>query len=176
MFKCLVASRGYHVYGKTAWAAPKRGQKLYAKKETNAEALLVDKYAVAWMLKSKAKLVADHDVVGHVPQEISQFAYYFLNGEALRLIVQTKKYRCSPIAKGGLEIVLEAVFKIDDSKREILCRLKDLIQQNYNSTELDDSLQAVDDTSTSLVQADKEVDDDSQEIVIVIDDDSEDED
>ena len=33
--KCLVASRGYHVYGKTVWAAPKRGQKLYAKKETN---------------------------------------------------------------------------------------------------------------------------------------------
>ena len=28
-------NRGYHVYGKTVWAAPKRGQKLYAKKETN---------------------------------------------------------------------------------------------------------------------------------------------
>ena len=63
----------------------------------------------------------------------------------------------------------EAVFKIDDSKREILRRLKDLIQQNYDSTELEDSLQAVDDTSTSLVEADEEVDDDSQEIVIVID-------
>ena len=68
----------------------------------------------------------------------------------------------------------EAVFKIDDSKREILRRLKDLIQQNYDSTELEDSLQAVDDTSTSLVEAHEEVDDDSQEIVNVID--SEDED
>ena len=67
-----VASSSKTVYGKTVWAAPKRGQKLYAKKETNAEALPVDKYAVAWMLKSKAKLVAD--VVGHVPLEISQFA------------------------------------------------------------------------------------------------------
>ena len=67
----------------------------------------------------------------------------------------------------------EAAFKIDDSKREILHRLKDLIQQNYDSTELEDSLQAVDDTSTSLVEANEEVDD-SQEIVIVID--SEDED
>ena len=75
-----------------------------------------------------------------------------------------------------MEIVLDAVFKIDDSKREILCRLKDLIQQNYDSTELEDSLQAVDDTSTSLVEAAEKVDDDSQEIVIVIDDDSEDED
>ena len=71
----------------------------------------------------------------------------------------------------------EAVFKIDDSKREILCRLKDLTQQNYDSTELEDSLQAVNDTSTSLVESDEEVDDDSQEIVIiVIDDDSKDED
>ena len=75
-----------------------------------------------------------------------------------------------------MEIVLEAVFKIDDSKREILYRLKDLIQQSYDSTELEDSLQSVDDTSTSLVEAGEEVDDDSQEIVIVIDDDSEDED
>ena len=82
--------------------------------------------------------------------------------------------RCSPIAKGGLEIVLEAVLKIEDSKRKILCRLKDLIQQNYDSTELEDSLQAVDYTSTSLVEADEEVDDYSQDIVIVID--SEDED
>ena len=86
---------------------------------------------------------------------------------------QTGK-RCSPIAKGGLEIVLEAVLKIEDSKRKILCRLKDLIQQNYDSTELEDSLQDVDYTSTSLVEADEEVDDYSQDIVIVID--SEDED
>ena len=85
------------------------------------------------------------------------------------ILNQTGK-RCSPIVKGGLEIVLgRQCFKIDDSKREILRRLKDLIQQNYDSTELEDSLQAVDDTSTSFVEADEEVDDDSQEIVIVID-------
>ena len=176
VFKCLVASRGYHVYGKTVWAAPTRGQKLYAKKETNAEALLVDKYAVAWMLKSKTKLVAD--VVGHVPQEISRFAYFFLkHGGSIEAIVQAEKYRCSPIAKGGLEIVLEAVFKIDDSKREILCRLKDFIQQNYDSAELEDSFHALDDNSKSLAEDDEEVNDDCQEPAIVIDgdDDSEDE-
>ena len=114
------------------------------------------------MLKNKAKLVAD--VVGHVPQEISRFAYYFLkHGGSIEATVQAEKYRCLPITKGGLEIVLEAVFKIDDSKREILSRLRDLIQQNYDSTELEDSLQAVDDTSTSLVEANEEVDD-SQEL------------
>ena len=43
-----------------------------------------------------------------------------------------------------------------------------------DSTELENSLQAVDDTSTPLVEADEEVDGDSQEIAIVIN--SEDED
>ena len=89
-------------------------------------------------------------------------------GEALRLSFKLKSTDAF-----GLEIVLEADFKIDDSKWEIISRLKDPIQQNYDSTELEDSLQAVDDTSTTLVEADEEVDDDSQEIVIVIDDDSE---
>ena len=43
-----------------------------------------------------------------------------------------------------------------------------------DSTELENSLQAVDDTSTPLVEADEEVDSDGQEIAIVIN--SEDED
>ena len=91
-------------------------------------------------------------------------------GEALRLSFKLKSTDAF-----GLEIVLEVDFKIDDSKWEIISRLKDPIQQNYDSTELEDSLQAVDDTctSTTLVEADEEVDDDSQERVIVIDDDSE---
>ena len=43
-----------------------------------------------------------------------------------------------------------------------------------DSTELENSLQAVDDTSTPFVEADEEVDSDGQEIAIVIN--SEDED
>ena len=39
----------------------------------------------------------------------------------------TPVYRSSPIAKGGLEIVLRATFKIDDRKRSLLHRLKELI-------------------------------------------------
>jgi len=37
----------------------------------------------------------------------------------------------SPVAKGGLEIVLRAMFKIDDGKRFVLRRLKELIKKNY---------------------------------------------
>ena len=32
---------------------------------------------------------------------------------------------------GGLQIVLQATFKIDDSKQLLLLRLKELIQKNY---------------------------------------------
>ena len=71
----LVAGRGWQVYGKTAWQTPKKGQKLFAKREED-EALIVDEYSVAWMMKSKAKPVAD--VMGHVPQEISRFVFFFL--------------------------------------------------------------------------------------------------
>ena len=37
---------------------------------------------MAWMMKSKANLVAVADVVGHVPKEISRFVYFFSKTEA----------------------------------------------------------------------------------------------
>ena len=45
--------------------------------------------------------------------------------------VEDEKHRPSPIAMGWLQIVLRATFKIDDSKRFLLLRLKELIQKNY---------------------------------------------
>ena len=115
VFKHLIASRGWHVYGQ---------------RERDADALLVDQYAVAWMMKSKEKLVAN--VVGHAPQEISHYVYFFLHhGGSVDATVEDEGYRPSPIAKGGLEIVLRATFNIEDSKRLFLLRLKELIQKNY---------------------------------------------
>ena len=143
-FKHPIASRGWHVYGKTVRTIPKKCQRLYGQKERDAEALLVDQYAVAWMMKSKEKLVAD--VVGHVPQEISRFLYFFLHHvRSIDAVVEDEKNRPSLIAKGGLEIVLRPTFKIDDSKRSLLHRLKELIEKNYellyeSATDEDESL------------------------------------
>ena len=51
---------------------------------------------------------------------------------SINATVEDEKHRTSPIAKGGeLQIVLRATFKIDDSKRFLLLRLKELIQKNY---------------------------------------------
>ena len=129
-FKHLIVSRGWHVYGKTVWTIPKKGQRLYGQKEREADALLVDQYAVAWMMNSKENLLPD--VVGHVPQEISRFVYFLLHhGGSIDAVVEDEKYRPSPIAKGGLEIVLRATFKTDDSKRSLLHRLRERIEKNY---------------------------------------------
>ena len=129
-FKHLIISRGWHVYGKTVWTIPKKGQRLYGQKEREADALLVDQYAVAWMMNSKENLLPD--VVGHVPQEISRFVYFLLHhGGSIDAVVEDEKYRPSPIAKGGLEIVLRATFKTDDSKRSLLHRLRERFEKNY---------------------------------------------
>ena len=86
-FKHLIVSRGWHVYGKTVWTIPKKGQRLYGQKERDADALLVDQYAVAWMMNSKENLLPD--VVGHVPQEISRFVYFLLHhGGSIDAVVE----------------------------------------------------------------------------------------
>ena len=115
---------------KTVRTIPKKGQRLYGQKERDADTVLVDQYAFTWMMKSKEKLVPD--VVGHVPQEISRFVYFFLHhGGSIDAVVEDEKYRPSPIAKGVHEIVLRATFKIDNSKRSLLHRLKELIEKSY---------------------------------------------
>ena len=82
------------------------------------------------MMNSKENLLPD--VVGHVPQEISRFVYFLLHhGGSIDAVVEDEKYRPSPIAKGGLKIVLRATFKTDDSKRSLLHRLRERIEKNY---------------------------------------------
>ena len=71
-----IVSRGYHVYGKSIWSNPKKGECLIGEQETGPVALLEDPYAIAWKLQKKDKLVPV--VVGHIPREISRFVWYFM--------------------------------------------------------------------------------------------------
>ena len=58
--------------------------------------------------------------------------YFFLHHvRSIDAVVEDEKNRPSLIAKEGLEIVLRPTFKIDDSKRSLLHRLKELIEKNY---------------------------------------------
>ena len=168
VFKHLIASRGWHVYGKTVRPNPKKGQRLYGQRERDADALLIDQYAVAWMMMSKEKLVAD--VVGHVPQEISRFVYFFpALFPSTDATVENERYRPSPIAKGGLEIVLRATFNIEDSKRFLLLRLKELIQKNYELLDLSPR-------SPTAIDEERHASDNEEDLsIVMIDDDDEDE-
>ena len=133
-FQKVIGCRGWHVYGKNVWTNPKRGDKLFAMKERNPEALTIDPYSIAWMLKRVDKL--SPEVVGHIPQENSRFVWFFMErGGTINGEVVDGKRRSSPIANGGLEINLKVSFCIADLKRRYLVRLMELINKNYKSTE-----------------------------------------
>ena len=59
--------------------------------------------------------------------------YYFLNrGGTISAVVNSGRYRPSPIPKGGLEISLSVTLKIDNENRRYLQRLIQLINDNYD--------------------------------------------
>ena len=126
----LIASRGWHVYGKTVWPSPSFNDVLVAEKETDEKALMHDKHAVAWKRKVKSKLVPD--IVGHVPRELSRAVWYFLDlgGKAIGNVFE-RKYYPSPIPRGGLEIILKVKFSISDDNRRFSERLREIIE-TYN--------------------------------------------
>ena len=103
-----VARRGWHLYGKTSWKSPKKSQKVFAEKETDMAALMADPFAVALKLKVAGRLTAE--IFGHIPREISRAtSFFFDRGGIVEGYVLDTKYRPSPIPRGGLEIVLNAV-------------------------------------------------------------------
>ena len=63
-----IAARVWCVYSKTIWQSPHKEEKLMTEKEKNKEALDIDLYAAAWMLKRKNKLTPD--IADHVPGQI----------------------------------------------------------------------------------------------------------
>ena len=110
----------------------KKGQRLYAEKENDKIALMHDPYAVAWKMISQGKLIPE--TVGHVPLELSRATWFFLmRGGKISRSVFEENYRPSPIPKGGLEIMLEVGLKIEDSKRKVLERYQDIIENNYEN-------------------------------------------
>ena len=168
-----VASRGWHVYGKTVWKNPCKGQKVVAKKEKNKEALDIDPYAIAWTLKKKNKLIPD--VVGHVPREISRFVWFFItHGGKIEAHVLSVKPKSSPIPSGGLEIILRVKFSIDEKHANILKHLRQLIEENYELDIESNCSDGILDLQLEKDEDDGDDDDDDDVDVLFIDDDSDD--
>ena len=124
------AARGWHVYGKTVWQSPRKGEKLTAGKEKDKEALDIDPYAVAWMLKRKNKLTPT--IVGHVPREIFQFiCLFFTHGGKMEASVLSLQSLPSPIPSGEFKIMVKANLAIDQKHAQILTYLQQLITEKY---------------------------------------------
>ena len=113
------------LYGKN-----RRVESLYLlEKKPNEEALLADKFSVAWKRKLKTKLTAD--VVGHMPREISRAVWHFItHAGVLNGKVYGPAYFPSPIATRGLDILIDCEFKIDPSKLIILQRMQETTVTN----------------------------------------------
>ena len=97
-FTTLNGSRGWHVYQKSTWKNPEKGEALSFKEESE-----FDPFSIAFTRKSIEYLTPL--TVGHLPLQTSRFAYFFLErGGKMEAMVYRKKCEEFPIPKGGLEI------------------------------------------------------------------------
>ena len=128
-----VASRGWHVYGRSVWQRPSYDDKIFAEKDTDERATAHDKFAVAWKKEDRGKVVPD--TVGHVPREISRAVWFFLDlrGTVSERVFDSKYYP-SPIPRGGLEFILRVKFVIAEEKWRILDRMRDILINNYTTS------------------------------------------
>ena len=125
-----IASRGWHVYRKTVWENPKKGEPVFAEQDKSEEAMQADSHAVAWKRKTLSKLTPD--VIGHVPRELSRALWFFIShGGTIKGQVASSQYFRSPIARGGLEIMIDCTFTIDAGKMAIVERLQQIIDASY---------------------------------------------
>ena len=167
-----IPARGWHAYGKIVWQSPRKGEKLTTEKEKNKEALDIDLYAVAWMLKRKNKLI--RLIVCHVPREISRFiCFFFMHGGIMEANVLSIRPLPSQIPSGGLKIMLKAKLTIDEKHAQVLKYLQQLIVENYEPNtdiETDETDTESDITDQHLEEKENDIDE-----AIVIDDDTDNE-
>ena len=104
---------------------------MFAEKKTKQNALIIDHFSVACKRKLKTKLSAE--IIGYVPKETSRAASFFIN-HAGKVIGSVYSSHCvpSPIARIGLEVLVDCDFKIEARKLKLLERLKDIIEKNLD--------------------------------------------
>lgn len=107
------AVRGHHVY-KTVWD-PVIGEELPAEREGGNPH---DRHAVC--VKREGR------VVGHIPRQLSKFAWYFLRRGGSIVVEVTGRRRRSPLEQGGLEIPCLIKFT---GKEKLVDNLRKLVKK-----------------------------------------------
>ena len=111
-FQTEVASRGFHIYKSTTWENVNIGQESSVKLEsleTNEDSKKIDSCCCAIKNMISRKL----ETVGHMPREVSRYAYLYIKEEGVRIDGSdlSTRYRPSRIRSGGLEISLMMTFR-----------------------------------------------------------------
>ena len=131
-FSAEVGSRGYHVYRNTSWNQIYLNQAVVVHKEKNIVSLQIDPCCCAITITHVDKI--GPVTVGHIPREVSRFAYFFLHeqGAISGTVVDTEP-RMSPIPEGGLEIKL--LLNFTHPVERILNRMKELVVKQLSRLE-----------------------------------------
>ena len=111
----------------------KKVEPVLVKKETDQNALSIDRFSVTWKRKLKTKLTAD--IIGHIPKEISRAVLFFINHRS-KVTGSVYSSKCFPpsVSTRGLEVLIDCDFKIEASKLNLLERLKDTTERNYDES------------------------------------------
>ena len=121
IFFSQVGSRGYYVYRGNNWINLVIHQPVQVSIETNAISKAYDPYCCKITITWRDRIGAV--TVGHIPCELLQFVYYFLQeGGSITGTVASIQYRVSPIPEEGLEIPNEVAFS--HTSKPILEKMK----------------------------------------------------
>ena len=119
-FEAKIASRGYHDYKETSWSKARDGEEVKVELETSQSSKKVGPYAC--VICTKEGYFRGWKIVGHIPREISIYIYYNIKTEGgfLNEAVISTKYLPSPVAAGGLEILLNSALNFRGTRRLLL--------------------------------------------------------
>ena len=120
-FHEVIYSRGYHVYRNESWKNIYEGQSVEVSQDVGNTK---DPYCCKITIKLISKLT--RTTLGHVPRELSRYAWFFLKkGAVIRGEVKSVEHRKSPIADGGMEVPLTLTFSYED--QAILGRMRECV-------------------------------------------------
>ena len=151
--------RGYHEY-KAIWT-PGLDETIAVIRERDNP---YDHNAVA-ARKSLPGTLAVESTIGHLPKEISRFTSFLMQHSALvTLKVLDTHYRRSPLARGGLEIPVLVMVKMNYSlqNKDALFEYKTLVEQHYQEP-VDGVFQDYTDTVLKELQCESEEDTDESD-------------
>ena len=111
----------------------KKGDPVFAEKEANQNAVIIDCFSVAWEGELKVKLTTD--IIDRIPKDIFSALSFFKNhGDKVTGSVYSLQCFPSPMSTRSFEVLINCNFKTEASKLKLLEHLKDITERNCNKS------------------------------------------